>query len=40
MNKCKVIDIWYYEAKELFRDRNNVNSREEVKEILKIHKIL
>ena len=39
MNKCIVIDIWYYEAKELFRDKNNANSREEVKWILKQHKI-
>lgn len=40
MNKCKVLDLWYYESKELFRDRNNLNSREEVKEILKENKII
>lgn len=39
MNECIVIDIWYYEAKELFRDRNNEDSRKEVKWLLKQHKI-
>jgi len=39
MNKCKVIDVWYYEAPQLFKDKLNSNSRVEVKWILKRNNI-
>lgn len=39
MNRYKIIDVWYYEAPELFRDKLNNNSRTEVKWILKRNNI-
>ena len=39
MNRYKVIDVWYYEAPQLFRDKLNSNSRVEVKWILKRNNI-
>jgi len=39
LNRYKVIDVWYYEAPELFKDKLNNNSRVEVKWILKRNNI-
>jgi len=39
MNRCIVLDLWYYECKELFRDKDNANSRDEIKRVLKNFKL-
>ena len=35
LNGCAVVDLWYNECVEMFKDEVNVNSREEIKKYVK-----